>query len=694
VTAVSQYILAGLALGAIYAIASASLVVTYVSAGVLNFAFGSMAFVVARFYYWLNSQHGWGTDTAGALAILVFAPLLGIVLYTVLFQFLRDKTTLTKLVATIGVSVALPPLADMAFGSQSITSAPGLAALTDRPHHVLGTPITTDQILTYVFLVFVVVCGTAVLRLTSAGLRVQAVVDSQAMASLSGVNPARVALGVWAASGALAGLAGILVAPTNGLDTTGMTTLMAAAFAVLLAARLRSLPGAVSIALLMGVVTDVVQKYLPVNSSFTAALIPSIPFAFMLVALLVYATRAGSLRDEAGAAGPLDAAVRPANQREDSIAEVRHGLVSVNTVLTALPLVGVLVAPMFFRSSAYWLGIIALGACYAVAFLTFTLVTGEGGMLWLSQITFCGVGAIGTAQFVTSWHAPVLLAIVLAGVVAAAMGAVIGLLTIRLGDLYVALATLSFGLLMEGLVFTRNRFTQDGLGVPIDRPHFVFSDLHFTYLALAVFMVFALLTVNLRRSTSGLALRAVRDSEPAARTLGLSIIQMKVIVGALAAFVAAVGGAFIALDAGVAQPQQFSTFIGLAWLAVVATLGVRSVSAAAIGGMSYALLPAIFETYVPSRWSEVPAILFGLGAISIARHPEGIIANNSRQVRWMIAGLLSSGRKPAAPVAAASAHRAVDVTGRDAPVAAASKAAPPAVPGPIAPPPSERTVAP
>ena len=441
----SQYVLAGLALGAIYAIASASLVVTYVSAGVLNFAFGSMAFVVARFYYWLNSQHGWGTDTAGAFSLLVFAPLLGIVLYAALFRFLRDKTTLTKLVATIGVSVALPPLADMAFGSQSITSAPGLAALTDRPHHVLGTPITTDQILTYAFLVLVVVSGTAVLRWTTAGLRVQAVVDSEAMASLSGINPARVALGVWATSGALAGLAGILVAPTNGLDTTGMTTLMAAAFAVLVAARLRSLPGAVGIALLMGVVTDVVQKYLPANSSFTAALIPSIPFAFMLVSLLVYATRAGSLRDDVGTAGPLDAAVRPANQRDDSVADIAHRLVSVNTVLTVLPLIAVLVLPLLLRSSAYWLGIVALGACYAVAFLTFTLVTGEGGMLWLSQITFCGVGAIGAAQFVTSWHVPVLLAIVLAGVVAATVGAIIGLLTIRLGDLYVALATLSSG---------------------------------------------------------------------------------------------------------------------------------------------------------------------------------------------------------------------------------------------------------
>src|SRR4051794_33314467 len=157
---VLQYVLAGLALGSIYAIASASIVITFVSAGVLNFAFGSMAYVVARFYYFLNSQHGWRTDTAGAASLLVFAPLLGVLLYGILFRFVRGKSTLTKLVATIGLSVALPPIADLVFGTQSVTSAPGLAALSDTPVHFLGTPISTNQLITYGFLVFVVTVGT------------------------------------------------------------------------------------------------------------------------------------------------------------------------------------------------------------------------------------------------------------------------------------------------------------------------------------------------------------------------------------------------------------------------------------------------------------------------------------------------------------------------------------------------------
>jgi branched-chain amino acid transport system permease protein len=646
-----QYVLAGLALGSIYAIASSGLVITFVSAGVLNFAFGSMAYLVARFYYWLNSQQGWGTNTAGAVSIVIFAPLVGVFLYGVLFRFLRGKSTLVKLVATIGLSVALPAVSDLVFGNQAIVSAPGLASLKDKPFHIFGTPVTTDQVIIFGFVLFVLVVGTAVLRFTDVGLRVRAMVDSEAMASLSGTNPGRVSLGVWAASTALAGIAGILVAPANGLTPVGMTTLMAAAFAAVVAARLRSLAGVVAVSFAMGVVTDVIQKYLPPNSSFTAALIPSIPFGFILVFLIIYVVRSGSLREGTDVGGPLDRAVRPANEGSDGSALSQSALRGRGAFLGVVPIAAVALLPLIFHGSPYWLGLMAAGMCYAVTFLTFTVVTGEGGMLWLSQIVFAGTGALAAGQFVTDWHVPVLLAIVMGGVIAALAGAIIGLLTIKLGDLYVALVTLTFGLLVETLIFTRGNFLKGGVGVALSRPGFAQGDLAFAYLAFAVFVLFALLTLNLRRSTSGMALKAVRDSEVASQTLGLSVVQVKVIVGSLGAFVAAIGGGFLALDAGVAQPQSYATFAGLVWLAVVVTMGVRSIAGAAIAGTSFAVLPGIFQTYVPTRWGEVPAILFGLGAIGVARRPEGVVAYNGRQLRLLLARLESRRRHPGSPLA-------------------------------------------
>jgi branched-chain amino acid transport system permease protein len=635
-----QYVLAGLALGSIYAIAASALVVTFVSSGVLNFAFGSMAFVVARVYYWLNSQHHMSTIAAGLLSILVLAPLMGVLLYAVLFRFVRGKSTLIKLVTTIGLSVALPPICDLIFGTQTITSAPGLGSLSDKPYKFLGAAVTTDQVLIYGFLLLILIVGTLVLQFTDIGLRVRAMVDSEAMTSLSGTSPNRVSVGVWAVSATLAGLAGVLVAPANGLSPTGMTTLMAAAFAAVVVARLRSLPGAVAAALAMGIVTDVIQKYLPPNSSFTAAIIPSIPFAFIAVALIIQSIGSRTIDESAGVGGPLDKAIRPANIDTEDATASTEAQTLWERGLSLLPLAAVAVLPLIFSGSAFWLGLTALGMCYGITFLTFTIVTGEGGMLWLSQIIFAGVGALGAPQFAASWHIPILLAIVVSALVAAVGGAIIGLLTIRLGDLYVALATLTFGLLLETLVFTRERFLQGGLGVVVSRPSFAQGDLAFSYLALGAFLILAILTWNLRRSTSGLALRAVRDSPSASRTLGLSIIQVKILVSTIGAFTAAIGGGFLAMETLTAQPSSYATFLGLVWLAVVVTLGVRSVTAAVLGGMAFTLLQGVLTTYVPLRWAELPQILFGLGAISVARSPEGAVLHTGRQVRGLLGKIL------------------------------------------------------
>ena len=626
-----QYVLAGLALGAIYAIASAGLVATFVSTGILNFAFGSMAYFVARFYYWLNSQHGWSTTWAGVVSLAVVAPVLGVVLYGILFRFLRNSSSLVKLVATIGLSVALPPVADMTMGTQSITSAPGLALPTDAPYHFLGSPVTTDQVITYGFVLFVVVAGSAILRFTDAGLRVRAMVDSEAMTSLSGTSPQRVSVCVWAVSSTLAGVAGVLVAPTSGLTTAGMTALMAAAFAAVIAARLRSLTGAVVVSLLMGVVTDVIQDYLPPDSTFTGDIIPSIPFGFILAFLLYYIARSGSIREKTGAGGPLDQAISSGSASRGT-ASLPVGKVT-GWVMPSIPLVVVAVLPLIFYNQPYWLGLTASGLAVSVAFLSFTVVTGEGGMLWLSQIIFAGGGALAAAQFAMRWHVPVLAAVLVAGLLMGVIGGAIGILTIRLGDLYVGLVTLTFGLLAENLVFNLPVFLQGGVGVTVNRPSFAGSDFAFCYLALAIFAAFALLIVNLRRSTSGLALRAVRDSELASRTLGVSVIQVKVIVGALAALVAGVGGGLMAMYSLSAQPQSFDTFAGLAWLAVLVTMGTRSIVAAVLAGLLSCLAPGVFQSWVPAHWGEVPAMLFGLGAISVARDPDGALVTIGRDLR-------------------------------------------------------------
>ena len=241
------------------------------------------------------------------------------------------------------------------------------------------------------------------------------------------------------------------------------------------------------------------------------------------------------------------------------------------------------------------------------------------------------------AQLATNHGWPVLLAVVAGGLVALPIGAVIGMLTIRLGDLYVALVTLTFGLLMDNLVFSRNLFLQQGLGVTLNKPKFVHTDKAFVYFALVVFCLVGLFIVNLRRSTTGMAMTGVRTSEVASRTVGVSIFQMKVIIAALGALVAGIGGSLLAMEQqATALPANFATLLGVVWLAVLVTQGIRSNMAALVAGLAFTIFPALVQAHLSPQWGNVPPILFGLGAVALAKNPDGVLVMQARQVRGLI----------------------------------------------------------
>ncbi len=295
-----QFVIAGLVLGGIYAIASAGLVITYTSSGILNFAFGAIAFFIARFYYYLHTQHGWSIALSAVVSVVIAAPALGVFLYAVLFRFLRLSSPLIKVVATIGLLVAFPALATWFFGNQAIQQAPGLAPQPVHVYQFLGVPVTLDQVIVYICVVLTVVIGAVVLRYTEVGLKVRAMVDSPAMTDLSGTNPTAISVGVWAVSTFFAGLCGVLAAPIIGLDAGNFTLLIAASFAAVVAAQLRNLPVAVVVGLLMGVATSLFQRYLPPASQWTTEIIDAVPFIVIALFLIYSLVRRGRVGDADG----------------------------------------------------------------------------------------------------------------------------------------------------------------------------------------------------------------------------------------------------------------------------------------------------------------------------------------------------------------------------------------------------------
>ncbi len=179
------------------------------------------------------------------------------------------------------------------------------------------------------------------------------------------------------------------------------------------------------------------------------------------------------------------------------------------------------------------------------------------------------------------------------------------------------------------------------------------------------FVIIALFIVNFRRSTTGLALNAARWSEAGARTSGISVVQMKVIAGGLAALIAGIGGGLLALAQTTFQPSEFATFAGVVWLAVLVTIGVRSNAAALIAGLSFVMLPALSQAYLPTWTANALPVLFGLGAISAAKYPDGVLAEQSRRLRRLLLHV-APGRRANAPFADGLSGQAADVVPVDA----------------------------
>ena len=93
-------------------------------------------------------------------------------------------------------------------------------------------------------------------------------------------------------------------------------------------------------------------------------------------------------------------------------------------------------------------------------------------------------------------------------------------------------------------------------------------------------------------------------------------------------------------------PDEFQTFLGVIWLAVVVTIGIRSTAAALVAALSFVMLPALAQAYLPSWTGNLLPVFFGLGAVSAAQHPEGTLAEcrtfRSRLLRWADRGATSA----------------------------------------------------
>ncbi|WP_322748337.1 MULTISPECIES: branched-chain amino acid ABC transporter permease [unclassified Frankia] len=302
-----------------------------------------------------------------------------------------------------------------------------------------------------------------------------------------------------------------------------------------------------------------------------------------------------------------------------------------------------------FAVGEYWTKVLLLCVVYAVAAAGAQVLYGRLGFVSLNQIALVGVGGW---VFLRVGHAIALphpMLLIVAGLVTAAVGVLIGLPSLRLSGLPLALVTLMAAAAFE-VVFSAVGFPNGGPGiigtvsggdlpVALPRPGWLASDETLLVYTTAVAAVCFTLLWLLVRSRAGRAWMAIGQSVPAALATGVDVTRYRVLALAATSFVTGVSGGLLATGDGRLDPVSFPAQQSIVLFAVVLIGGGYSLLGAALAGLLYAGLPAVLDQL--GLQGNLILVVFGAGLVhSLVTAPQGIAGQ--------LLGLARRRRPPAA----------------------------------------------
>jgi ABC-type branched-subunit amino acid transport system ATPase component/branched-subunit amino acid ABC-type transport system permease component len=597
------FIVAGLTTGSIFALAAVGLVLTYKTSGIFNFAQGALVSLSAFLFYFLHVQHGVPWPVAALVCIGVQGPVVGFFL-ELLARRLTAVSLAMKVLATVGVLLTVQGGIDLFYPPGTYRKVPQFLPL--HAVQLFGTPVEMYALIIFAVVLIAVAGLTAFLRYSRSGLAMRAVVDNPVLLDVMGTSPVKVRRYAWLIGSSTASASGVLLAPLLPLDATTMTFLIVTAFGAAAIGAFTSLPLTYLGGLAIGVGQALLQKYFVSSTGLTSGLAEALPFLVLFVLLLV----APRLR-KPSAASLLSRIELPAWRPP---ARVRGG--------GALVLLVVLVfVPQFAGVHiADWTSFVA----YIVLFLSLGLLVRMSGQVSLAQVSFMAIGVAAFSHVAVDHHWPWLAALLFAVVVAAPVGAVLAIPAIRFPGLYLALATLGFGLLLQNMFYSESyMFGNFGAGLTIPRPYLswldVSSDSGYYYVVLAVAVAATVLVVSIDRSRLGRLLRAMADSPAGVASCGASINVSRVLVFCLSASLAAVAGVLAGGSVGIVGGDGYQPILSLQLFALIMlTVG---------NAPWYAVLAAFGQVLAPAYISTSPTVgyaltlLFGVGAISYCVTP-------------------------------------------------------------------------
>ena len=287
----------------------------------------------------------------------------------------------------------------------------------------------------------------------------------------------------------------------------------------------------------------------------------------------------------------------------------------------------------------YWLAQLTFILIYAIAGLGLMLLAGFTGQFSIGHAAFLGVGAYTQAVF-TTMGVPFPFALALAAGIAASVGVVVALPALRLKGIYLGIATMAFGFIVEEVFARWESVTHGNSGMSVKSPEMfgwqLGSSTEFYLLCLVITVAATLGILNLLRSSTGRAFVAIRDSEISAQSMGINLARYKTLSFAISAALAGVAGALYAHKLRFISPEQFNILQSIDLLLMVVIGGLGSVHGAFLGAIFLISMPQIIaqsKDHLPAFIGQAPGLqglVYGLVLIAfVLFEPMGLYG------RWL-----------------------------------------------------------
>ncbi|MDD0812147.1 branched-chain amino acid ABC transporter permease [Curvibacter sp. RS43] len=293
----------------------------------------------------------------------------------------------------------------------------------------------------------------------------------------------------------------------------------------------------------------------------------------------------------------------------------------------------------------YWLAQLTFVLIYGIVGLGLMLLAGFTGLFSLGHAAFLGVGAY-TQAALTGMGWPFPLALACAAGLSAAVGLVVGLPALRVKGIYLGMATLSFGFIVEEVFARWESVTGGNAGKHLKAPEMLGwkadSAESFYFICLLIAVISTLGILNLLRSPTGRAFVAIRDSEISAQSMGIHLARYKTLSFALSAALAGVGGALYAHKLQFISPDQFNILQSIDLLLMIVIGGLGSVHGAFLGALFLISMPqliALSKDALPDAIGQAPGLqglVYGLVLIAfVLFEPMGLYGRWLKVRTWL-----------------------------------------------------------